>query len=69
MWGGIWACRAHYTMPPESPQAQEERRVRDHTTGAAAGSLGKDLPPTRIPWGSRWAGRGEAAATVGAASF
>lgn len=37
--------------------------------GAAAGSLGKDLPPTRIPWGSRWAGRGEAAATVGAASF
>lgn len=24
---GIWACRAHRTMPPESPQAQEKRRV------------------------------------------
>lgn len=58
-----------YHAPREPPGPGEGKGGGRAPTAAAADGLGKDLPPTLIPCGNRWAGRGKAAATVGATSF
>lgn len=58
-------CPLHHALENPKPR----RRGGDSPHWGSSGHLGKDLSPTLIPHGSRWAGRGEAAATVGAVSF